>query len=228
MGLSRKLAWCAAAFAALAALSPLPLSASPHKKPAPLPELVQPRGDPGHPHTVDRPLGSESEAGTVLLKFRVRKDGSVSDIALLQSSGFKDLDQAAAVSVSRWRYLPATRGGEPVDAPYEAKVDFTDAETQAAAPQAPLPPSLTEDILDMTPEQFVTRCGKDRAWCEAHVAASVHADAAYAGTCPPKDMDKSTMTGAILQSMNARHSDWDKIPALTMIGQSDSSLWPCR
>jgi protein TonB len=52
--------------------------------------------------------------GVCLLRFVVQADGLVSRIAVQQSAGHPDLDQAAVEAVSTWRFEPARRGKEPV------------------------------------------------------------------------------------------------------------------
>jgi TonB family protein len=43
------------------------------------------------------------EEGRVLLKVRIHEDGSVAEVQILQSSGYADLDDAAAGAVRHWR-----------------------------------------------------------------------------------------------------------------------------
>jgi TonB family protein len=64
-------------------------------------------------------------SGRVVLQAVVRKDGSISDILVLSCSqpdvGF---EQAAIDAVTRWRYQPATLGGQPVDAYTTVTIQF--------------------------------------------------------------------------------------------------------
>ncbi len=50
--------------------------------------------------------------GKVVLSFTVQPSGSVTDVEVVQSAG-PELDQAAIAAVLRWRYEPATEGGQP-------------------------------------------------------------------------------------------------------------------
>ena len=55
------------------------------------------------------------EQGTVLLRVRVMHDGRPQAIEVLAGSGSPRLDRAAAEAVRRWRFVPATQHGAPVD-----------------------------------------------------------------------------------------------------------------
>src|SRR5689334_7589073 len=73
---------------------------------------------PGHPHMCSpRDWYTEAEvlsrmSGTVVLAFRITVDGEVKDPAVVRSSGFQGLDEAAIKCVSTWRYRPAVRDGK--------------------------------------------------------------------------------------------------------------------
>jgi len=55
------------------------------------------------------------EEGKVLLKVRVSAQGEALNIAIAKSSGNELLDGAAVEAVTRWRFVPARRGDEPVE-----------------------------------------------------------------------------------------------------------------
>jgi TonB family protein len=61
--------------------------------------------------------------GDVVLEIVVRRDGSVSDVRLLNGlpSG---LNERAIAAVRQWRFAPATRLGQPVDVVVEVSVEF--------------------------------------------------------------------------------------------------------
>lgn len=61
--------------------------------------------------------------GEVILEVVVRRDGSVSDIKLLQRLGH-GLDERAVAAVRDWRFAPATRAGTHVDVVVEIAVEF--------------------------------------------------------------------------------------------------------
>ena len=65
------------------------------------------------------------EEGTVLLELMVRKDGTVNEVRIKESSGYPRLDKSAKEAVRRWKYNPATRGGEPIDYRYLQPVTFS-------------------------------------------------------------------------------------------------------
>lgn len=62
---------------------------------------------------LSRRLGEE---GKVLLKVKVSSEGLASTVDLEKSSNFERLDEAARQAVARWRFIPAKRGDEPIEA----------------------------------------------------------------------------------------------------------------
>ena len=62
---------------------------------------------------MSRRLGEE---GKVLLKVRVTADGQAATVELEKSSNFERLDEAAKQAVARWRFVPARRGDEAIEA----------------------------------------------------------------------------------------------------------------
>ena len=70
---------------------------------------------------LSRRLGEE---GKVLLKVRVSAQGTALEVAISKSSGFPRLDAAAEDAVARWRFVPARRGDEPVDASVVVPITF--------------------------------------------------------------------------------------------------------
>lgn len=64
------------------------------------------------------------EEGTVVLDILIKADGTVGEIKIKTSSGFKRLDDTAVKAVTHWRYLPATQGDKKIDYWYEQPVEF--------------------------------------------------------------------------------------------------------
>lgn len=62
---------------------------------------------------MSRRLGEE---GKVLLRVRVTADGQAAAVELEKSSNFERLDEAAKQAVARWRFVPAKRGDEAIEA----------------------------------------------------------------------------------------------------------------
>ena len=62
--------------------------------------------------------------GRVLIAARVRADGHCTEARVRQSSGHTVLDESARDSVQHWRFVPAQRGGTPVDSWVEVPVLF--------------------------------------------------------------------------------------------------------
>ena len=102
------------------------------------PGVAAPR--PITPHDVsaaDYPADSVrlEEVGTAVLRFMVLEDGSIGRIDVLQTSGFKRLDEASIAMVqSRWRYAPATQNGTPIRAWQHATIVWQ------LSPDPPFPP----------------------------------------------------------------------------------------
>lgn len=88
--------------------------------PAPTPAVTAARFDadylsnpkPAYP-TASRRLGEE---GKVILRVHVSAQGTALDVQIKHSCGFPRLDEAARAAVERWRFVPARRGDEAIDA----------------------------------------------------------------------------------------------------------------
>ena len=65
------------------------------------------------------------ESGAVVVAAKVRPDGTVAAVMVDQSSGFIDLDNAAANAVNGWKFVPATHDGQPVQGTAEVLIVFT-------------------------------------------------------------------------------------------------------
>jgi protein TonB len=108
----------AAAESAPVAVAPAPAPA-PSVAPPPAP-VVPPRFDaaylrnpaPAYPRA-SRLAGQQ---GQVVLKVLVGAQGSAVSVAVQRSSGFERLDDAALNSVRQWRFAPAKRGEQAVEA----------------------------------------------------------------------------------------------------------------
>jgi TonB family protein len=64
------------------------------------------------------------EIGDAIVDFTVHADGSVSDAAVTQSSGFLTFDAAAVAHIVHRHYIPATKNGTPVDVHMRTAVGF--------------------------------------------------------------------------------------------------------
>lgn len=62
--------------------------------------------------------------GTVMLDVLVTANGSVAQVRIAQSSGYKILDRSAAKSVKGWRFSPALRAGLPIEMWVQVPVRF--------------------------------------------------------------------------------------------------------
>ena len=82
-------------------------------------ELSNPK--PPYP-AMSRRLG---EQGRVYLRLCVSVNGGLDSIHLEQSSGYPRLDQIALETVSRWKFMPAKRGEQPIAMCYHLPIQFT-------------------------------------------------------------------------------------------------------
>lgn len=64
------------------------------------------------------------EAGLVVLRVLVSRDGLPLEIDLQRSSGFERLDEAALAAVRHWQFLPARQGGEAIAARVLVPISF--------------------------------------------------------------------------------------------------------
>ena len=105
---------------------PAPVLAPPAPQPAPASSaapattISSPRFDAAYlhnPHPEYPPISRRiGEEGKVLLKVRVTPDGRPAAVDVEKSSNFDRLDEAARQAVARWRFVPAKRGDEPIEA----------------------------------------------------------------------------------------------------------------
>ena len=70
---------------------------------------------------LSRRLGEE---GKVMLKVKVSADGHPATVHLEKTSNFDRLDEAARLAVTRWRFIPAKRGEEAIEASVIVPVVF--------------------------------------------------------------------------------------------------------
>ena len=78
---------------------------------------------------LSRPTYPESarrrgERGSVELRLQVLPDGSVGEVTITKSSGFRLLDEAAVAGAKHWQFVPATRGPKAAEAWVEVPVQF--------------------------------------------------------------------------------------------------------
>jgi periplasmic protein TonB len=62
--------------------------------------------------------------GTVILEVSVSAEGTAQTVRIAESSGFSLLDESAKNAVSRWKFIPAKRGGESVEARVMVPIEF--------------------------------------------------------------------------------------------------------
>jgi len=64
------------------------------------------------------------EAGTVLLRVSLDATGEVRDINIQTTSAYQRLDQAAIEAVRQWRFVPASKGQQPVASTVLVPIEF--------------------------------------------------------------------------------------------------------
>ncbi|WP_312316178.1 energy transducer TonB [Stenotrophomonas sp.] len=95
-------------------------------QPAPSPtfDFVPPQAIHNPPPRYPPGSADAAEAGTVVLTLRIEADGTVSKVALDQSSGFPRLDAAAMEAAASWLFSPAQEDGRPVPVKAQIPVRF--------------------------------------------------------------------------------------------------------
>lgn len=108
----------AASFSVPAAVAPAPAADATPAMPAPAITPVRFEAAYLHNPRPDYPPLSRrlGEQGKVLLRVRVSREGQPAAVDLEKSSNFERLDDAARQVVSHWRFVPARRGDEAIDA----------------------------------------------------------------------------------------------------------------
>jgi protein TonB len=64
------------------------------------------------------------ESGTVLLLVSLDAAGEVRDIHIQTTSAYQRLDQAAMEAVRQWRFIPASKGQQPVASTVLVPIEF--------------------------------------------------------------------------------------------------------
>lgn len=85
--------------------------------------LVDPRTLPASPDdryvnkpaAYPRPAAMRGEEGVVYLRTVIAPDGHAEQVEIEQSSGYRDLDDAARNAIAKWHFRPAVRGGAAVE-----------------------------------------------------------------------------------------------------------------
>lgn len=69
---------------------------------------------------------TRGESGTVFLRVLVTTEGVAGNVTIEKSSGSSSLDNAARdIVFKRWRFVPARRGDQKVEAPVIVPIEFT-------------------------------------------------------------------------------------------------------
>ncbi len=103
--------------AAAAPPTEAPVAAAAGERPQPIADQSPP---PSYPPAALR----RGDAGTVVVRVDVDATGYPSNVTIIERSGSRDLDRAAADAVRRWRFQPAQSNGQPVPGSIEVPFDF--------------------------------------------------------------------------------------------------------
>jgi protein TonB len=105
-----------------------PMAAPAQAAPAPSQPVTPPRFDAAYlknpPPTYPVASRRTREQGTVLMRVRVLREGTPAEVLLEHTSGSPHLDEAAMDAVRHWRFVPAHRGTESVEAWVLVPVEF--------------------------------------------------------------------------------------------------------
>jgi protein TonB len=114
-------------------------------RPAPLPQPAKTIAATPHPINVPAPYTAPDYAaaylhnpppiyplmarrrgisGRVLVRAEVTVDGHCRHVRVIQSSGYRILDETALAAVKKWRFVPASRGSRPVTATVDIPLNF--------------------------------------------------------------------------------------------------------
>ncbi|WP_235425749.1 energy transducer TonB [Cellvibrio mixtus] len=104
-----------------------PIQPAKEAEPTPAP-VLPPNADasqlnnpaPAYPN-LSRRLG---EKGTVVLEILVKANGTVGEVKMKSSSGYKRLDDAAINAIKKWKFIPASQAGIAIDYWYEIPFEF--------------------------------------------------------------------------------------------------------
>jgi protein TonB len=84
----------------------------------------QPIADQSPPPSYPPAALRRGDTGSVVVRVDVDATGVPMNVTIVQRSGSRDLDRAAADAVRRWRFLPAQSNGQPVTGSIEVPFDF--------------------------------------------------------------------------------------------------------
>lgn len=84
------------------------------------PRFREPPAAPEYPVQARR----RNQQGQVLLEVRLDMTGKQRELRLLQSSGFKSLDQAALEAVADWKFEPEVQAGQAMPSRVQIPIDF--------------------------------------------------------------------------------------------------------
>jgi protein TonB len=110
------------------AIKAAPTVAAPAATPAPRESIAPPRFDADYLSNPAPVYPSASrrlrEQGLVLLRVRVTDEGQAAQVLVERTSGSDRLDRAAVQAVERWRFVPARRGAESIEAWVLVPIEF--------------------------------------------------------------------------------------------------------
>lgn len=173
----------------------------------------------GRPHTCTEFYPQSAVAdraeGTTTLSFRITDAGATKAIAIAKSSGNAELDTAAVLCVSGWRYLPAKQDGKPIEVPWQANVQWKLSGDDAAS--APVPADA--HVCRNYPHSSV--------WREAQGKAVVNFQVMPDGTVQSAVLAQSTGDADLDAAALSCVAAWHYKPALRD-GQPVQAAWAAQ
>ena len=171
-----------------------------------LPPVVKTHVDAVYPPSA---LATREHADVTLL-VTVDADGHVSNAEVAESSGKKDLDEAAIIAVRQWTFTPAMRDGTPVASRIKIPFHF--------APPAP-PPELVAPV-PATPTTLPSRPS-----VQAQAAPGAAGESTGAAPAPPKNVTTVQVQG-VLEAREHGVSDYKEtvgeLKAVPRVNASDA------
>lgn len=84
------------------------------------PKFLKPPTKPKYPRLARR----KKQQGTSIIRAKISKQGTVDEVRLYQTSGYRLLDKSAMSALRRWQFEPATQAGVTVTAWVQVPVKF--------------------------------------------------------------------------------------------------------
>jgi TonB family protein len=88
------------------------------------PPKVLKRVDPDFPEKARQAMSTTSRDALIVVESVISRQGCVRSIRILQQTPYPDINGAAVLALSQWRFKPGTLDGQPVDVIFNLTVNF--------------------------------------------------------------------------------------------------------